>query len=106
MTLLWAPGVDERLAELYRMDLPGDAYSRLVKRLLVLDGGASVFEGGYGVVGLPDTGPLNGWASPRAHVMEADPGHVFVVIYRPVEDADAAGVDPEDVLIQELRHGR
>ena len=100
MTLLWAPGTAEALVSIRDMELSGDAYLRLVRRLTYLENDASGFEAVYGVVATAEPvtdgaalGPL------MSHVVEADPGHVFIVLYRLLAES-------EDVLIVGLRRGR
>jgi len=98
VTLLWAPGTAEALAAIRATELAGDAYLRLVRRLAYLENDASGFEAVYGVV--TTAGPIAtpiALGSLMAHVVEADPGHVFVVLYRLIADS-------EDVLIVGLRY--
>ena len=100
MTLLWS---DQALAKLQqiRADMGEEPrhYVRLVRRLTHLENDASTFEAVYNIVDVlaheqsADAGPL------KAHVMEADPGAVFVLLYR-------LAVDAEDVWLVGLHHGR
>ncbi len=99
MTLLWSDTAIEAFNRL-RSVLEPSVMDRVVRRLILLENDASTFEATYGVIEMPESGAAPEGTGPLCgHVMEAAAGHVVVVLYRLV-------VDAEDVWLVGLHHGR
>jgi|GEM_PF-3380027 len=78
MTLLWSERALDGLRRA-RTDPGGKAYDRLVHRIARLETDPATFDALDGVTVREQSPSLN--AGPlRAHVMEADVGHVFVLL--------------------------
>lgn len=99
MTLLFSASAEAALQALHARTWPANEVLRLTRALIYLEDDASGFEAMMdptvigGLEMRPGAGPL------RAIVLEADPGSVFVVQYRLVDDA-------EDVWIENLGYGQ
>ena len=94
MTLLWTAEAEHALQALQREFVGTDHYGRLVRRLVQLENDASTFEALFEPIVHGDA--VNEQLSRRRiHVLEADPGFVYLVVYRLVLTA-------EDVLIERL----